>query len=458
MYKLNMKLERTKEDQENAEMDRKEAAKNPLIPGARIIRGGDAVPVYVNDTACRQWFYPLSEINDLGIFTYIEKGGATDTDRPWGIKCHPDVNVYYYILEGEGKVYFGDGGTAFETECFEFQEQELVIIPREIPYRMEGEWKAICFHARTGVYGTAAGTVRFPHPVISVDKPPRPTKEEEENLNEPGTYVCYDQTMSKELYFAKDAGMKRKYLDLQALRPDLTQVETNYDVNNIYEEITPIDEQTRIKENTEKAKKNASVLGARVLKRADAPAVYNANAGLRQSSYPLTWTDDIAICNLAEKLAESDQERPFDSHSHPDIEEYKFILSGSGSVTIGVGDDSCEEERYEFKAGDLVILPRGLAHLDAGGYTALYFHAKQSVFGKTPGDSLYPHIAYVYTRPSRPTKEEEEALNDPGTYIKMNSRETYNVYCPNPILRVEKNPTDMTHLRPDLFPDREKEK
>lgn len=108
----------------------------------------------------------------------------------------------------------------------------------------------------------------------------------------------------------------------------------------------------------------------------------------------MTWTDDIAICNLAEKLAFSDEERPFVSHSHPNIEEYKFILSGSGSVTIGVGDETCEEEYYEL-------------------------------------------------------------LNDPGTFIKMNSRETYNVYCPNPIECIEKNPTDMTHLRPDLFPETE---
>ena len=230
---------------------------------------------------------------------------------------------------------------------------------------------------------------------------------------------------------------------------------SDVDITLLRDSITPIDEQTHIISNIKEAKKNATVLGARVLKRKDAPPVYNANAGLRQSSYPLTWTDDIAICNLAEKLASSDEERPFDSHSHPDIEEYKFILSGSGSVTIGVGDETCEEEYYEFKAGDLVILPRGLAHVDAGGYSALYFHAKQSVFGKTPGDSLYPHIAYVYTRPHRPTKEEEEALNDPGTFIKMNSRETYNVYCPNPIERIEKNPTDMTHLRPDLFPETE---
>jgi len=453
-----MKLRRTAEDCKNAEKDRDEALKNPLVPGARIIHSEDAVPVYVNDTACRQWFYPLSEVNDLGLFFYIEKDQKTDTDRPWTVRSHPDVNVYYYVLEGCGKVIFGDKAGDYETECYDFQAQELVIVPREIPYRMEGDWKAISFHARTGVFGTVAGTTRFPHPVITVDKPYRPTKEERDHLKEAGTYTCYDQTYSKELSFGRAAGIRNFHADLQACRSDLAQVTEAYQNNEIYRAVTPVDEQTGVTENIEKAKKNASVLGARVLKRSDAPAVYNANAGLRQSSYPLTWTDDIAICNLAEKLAESDKERPFDSHSHPDIEEYKFILSGSGSVTIGVGDDTCEEEHYDFKAGDLVILPRGLAHVDAGGYTALYFHTKQSVFGKTPGDSLYPHIAYVYTRPPRPTKEEEAALNDPGTFIKMNSRETYNVYCPNPILRVEKNPTDMTHLRPDLFPDKQEGK
>lgn len=329
MYRIDMGAARREEDRAKFADDKKEAGKNALVPGARIIRAGAAVSVYENETACREWLYPLSEVNDLGIFSYVEKEKKTDEERPWATRLHPDVNVYYYVLEGEGTLILG--GT-------------------------EG-----------------------------------------------------------------------------------------------------VDEQTRSEENLREAAKNAAILGARVLKREDAPPVYNANAGLRQSSYPLTWTDDIAICNLAEKSAESDRERPFDSHSHPDIEEYKFILSGSGSVTVGVGDETCQEEYYEFRAGDLVILPRGLAHVDAGGYTALYFHTKQSVFGKTPGDSLYPHIAYVYTRPPRPTKEEEAALNDPGTFIKMNSRETYNVYCPNPILRVEKNPTDMTHLRPDLFPERKEE-
>lgn len=71
MYKIDMKKIREEKDILQCAKDMKEAAKNPLVPGARIIRGADAVPVYVNESACRQWFYPLSEVNDLGMFTYL---------------------------------------------------------------------------------------------------------------------------------------------------------------------------------------------------------------------------------------------------------------------------------------------------------------------------------------------------------------------------------------------------
>lgn len=438
MYTLSMQFERTKKDREQCEKDRQEAAKNPLVPGARILRGQDAVPVYDPFSSCRQWCYPLSEVNDLGFFSYIEKKKETDVTKPWALQAHPGVNLYLYILSGEGRLITGEEWE--EQESYDFGEQELVIVPRNIPYRMEGEWNAICFHARTGVYGTVAGNERFPHPIWIREEPAGFKKKE--SWMEAGNLLFFDQVMSHFLPAGKQEA-PREYETLEWAE--------KYDINRLYQDVTPRDPQTLAEKNRKESAKHAQILGARVLKRGDAPAVYNANAGLKQSSYPLTWTDDIAICNLAEKLAASDVDRPFDSHSHPDIEEYKFILSGSGTVTIGVGDETCEEETYTFQAGDLVILPRGLAHLDAGGYTALYFHTKQSCFGKVPGDSMYPHIAYVYTRPKRPTKEEEEALNDPGTYIKMNSRETYNVYCPNPIVRIEKNPTDMTHLRPDLF-------
>ena len=100
MYTLSMKLQRTEHDREQTLKDRKEAAKNPLVPGARIIRGQDAVPVYNNLSACREWCYPLSEVNDLGFFSYIEKKKSTDKDRPWTLQAHPGVNCYLYIWAG----------------------------------------------------------------------------------------------------------------------------------------------------------------------------------------------------------------------------------------------------------------------------------------------------------------------------------------------------------------------
>ena len=36
--------------------------------------------------------------------------------------------------EGSGKVIFGDDNKSFETEVYDFTEQEVVIIPREVPY------------------------------------------------------------------------------------------------------------------------------------------------------------------------------------------------------------------------------------------------------------------------------------------------------------------------------------
>ena len=454
MYYLPMKLKRTDEDRQQSRRDLQEAAKNPLVPGARIIRSADALPVYDNAIACRKWCYPLSEINDLAYFCYIEKKAETDENRPWALQSHLNVNLYFYILEGEGTLFLG--GEGFQKEKFTFKEEELVVVPRDIPYRMEGEWKAVCFHARTGVYGTVSGLSRFPHSVCTYDKPLRPGKEEQDALREPGTVNFLDSLCSMEIEVCREGGVVRKTVDLQMLREDLEKSQ-DYCRNEIYREVTPVDLQTGDARNREEAWKNAAVLGARVIKREDAPSVYNANAALKQSSYPLTWTDDIAICNLAEHKAESDKDRPFDSHSHLDIEEYKFILEGYCDVVIGQGDETCEEEFYHCEAGDIQILPRGLPHVDAGGYTAIVFHAKQSAFGKTPGTSMYPHMAYIYTRPSRPTKEEEAVLNNPGDLVYMNSRETYNLYAPNPILRVEKNPTDMLHLRPDLFPGEKEE-
>jgi mannose-6-phosphate isomerase-like protein (cupin superfamily) len=425
-----------------SERDQREGRRNPFVPGARIFRLEHALERSVSDTGCRQRFYPLGELNDLGLFCHVEKDAASDGIRPWAVRSHPRISLYVLCLEGEGTLVLGGPSLGYAEETYRFAEGDLVIVPRDVPYRFAGAWNGIMFHARMSVYGEPAGTSRHTHPVMYWDGPSRPTEGERAALPPAGSCRLIDPLFTE---------------FVSATAPGLPQPIPGADIGRrdaVYRATSIYDQQTRDERNATEALENPHVLGARVLRRTlDAPDVYNANAGNRQWAYPLSWSDDLAICIGATHLSASDVDRPFDSHSHPDIEEYKYIISGHGTVTIGEGDPTVEVERYEFGAGDLVVLPRGLPHVDAGDYTALYFHCRASVFGKVPGSSRYPHAAYVYTKPPRPTQEERDALNDPGAYIFMDSRETLNIYAPNPILRVEQNPTGLKRLRPDLFPE-----
>lgn len=405
-------------------------AANPYIPGARILPGNATCQADLG-LGAQFHLYPLSELNDLGFFARIDMSAELDATADASLRAHPDFNLYLLCLEGAGRVQLGGAG-GYAVERYDFASGDLVIVPRDVPYRLAGSFRAIAFHARTNAFGKTVAHSRYCHPVLDYDG-------------------CAGGEGPRAAYLFDPLCSAR--LDLPAPYGAVTPSKHYAEAAELYRHVTPRDPQTEDIGNREQELINPAVLGARLLRKAvDAPEVYNANAGNKQWAFPLTWTDDLAICIGATHSSVSDIDRPFDSHSHPDIEEYKYIISGRGTVRIGDGDPTVETEVYAFEAGDLVILPRGLPHVDAGDYTALYFHTRQSVFGKVPGTSRYPHGAYVYTKPSRPTEEERAALNDPGTYVFMDSRETLNVFVPNPIVRVEHNPTGLTHLRPDLFP------
>ena len=426
-------------------------AKNPRIPGARVLHRSDARAGYHNLSGTRRWYYPVSEVNDLAVFEYVEKDAESDADRPWIRQLHPEITSYLYVLEGVGWAEFGGPGSTFRPERYEFGAEDLVVVPRGVPYRLGGAWSGLFFHFRTSVFGAQSGSNRLPHPTIAVEVADRPTPQERDALPAPGELVYSDplglvsarcaaarfpETLAPQ--FPGLAGPGAQVPDLDAAR-------------ELYAAVTPNDELTSDPEAVREASANPEVLGARVIRRTDAPDVYNSNAAAQVWLYPLGWTDDLALFLGVAHLAASDEERPFDSHSHPDIEEYKYILKGSGTTSYGVGDSTVETETYPFQAGDLVINPRDVPHLDAGDYVALCFHARRSVFGKTPGTSRTPHPAYVYTKPPRPTPEEQAALNDPGTYLLMDSREELLLYLPNPIERVGEHQLDLGWLRPDLF-------
>ena len=170
--------------------------------------------------------------------------------------------------------------------------------------------------------------------------------------------------------------------------------------NTLFEAVTPKEVQTSDLNNLQMQRKNPAIMGARVIRKADAPDFYNANGAGKQWMYPMGWADDLAVVAGTTHLADSDLERPFDSHAHPDVEECKYIVSGSGWIKFGYADPKFETETYEFQEGDLIVNPRGVPHYEGGSYEALTWHTRTNCFGNIPGYAAYPHVAYVYTKPT----------------------------------------------------------
>ena len=78
------------------------------------------------------------------------------------------------------------------------------------------------------------------------------------------------------------------------------------------------------------------------LKHADLPGTPNADMNART----LVTTDNATIGIQSGNVAK---------HAHPKTDEIQYIIEGSGAMWLG-------GERKEFKAGTLIIIPKGTAH------------------------------------------------------------------------------------------------
>ena len=85
-----------------------------------------------------------------------------------------------------------------------------------------------------------------------------------------------------------------------------------------------------------------TVIDLAALKHADLPATPNAEMNGR----PLVVTDNATVAIQSGNVKK---------HMHPKTDEIQYIIEGSGSMWIG-------GERKEFKAGTLLIIPKGTAH------------------------------------------------------------------------------------------------
>jgi len=439
---------------QSVHMLQKEAQKNPFVPGNRLVRPEDTRPVYDNQIGCMRYYYPLSEVNDFAVFCYVEKKSAADTDCPWGLMSHPDITMYVYPLHGSGKLILGEGNPCLQIEEYSFNALDLLIIPHGMPYRLEGDWEGVMFHGRSSCFGVSAGMDHLYCPTLYLNKPHRKTQAESKALFEARTMVLTDSTGQIGCAYSVPATDWRVFQDTRYQREDLNAIPVR-DGLELHRLLTPYDAQSSDADVNAEAKKNPSIMGARVLRRSDAENLYNPHVHNLQWAYPLSWTDDMAIIpGFVHRGSVTDTDEPFPSHGHPEIEEYKFVLSGTGVQRFGVDDDTCNEERYDFKAGDLIINPRGIPHLDSGDFSAITFHLKTNVFGRMPGEIRYPHTALMYNSPNRQgdAKAGQIAAN---TYLMLNSRETDTVRLPNPYLFAQKQETTLgiKPSKPELYKD-----
>jgi mannose-6-phosphate isomerase-like protein (cupin superfamily) len=134
-----------------------------------------------------------------------------------------------------------------------------------------------------------------------------------------------------------------------------------------------------------------------------------------QDFYQIEDTNDLQLFCRVHKKAETDAENEWQAHSHPDIEEYTFVVKGQCRAILGNG------EEYDLEEGDLLITPRGVWHKFKGGdATLLFFHAKHNVYGKTVQNK---HPFRAYDSPSRKDPQEQADLPDVGVYLEMDALE-----------------------------------
>jgi mannose-6-phosphate isomerase-like protein (cupin superfamily) len=80
-------------------------------------------------------------------------------------------------------------------------------------------------------------------------------------------------------------------------------------------------------------------------------------AGMKHADLPTTSNPEMNAKGLVttENATVGIQSGNVAKHMHPQTNEIQYIIEGSGAMWLG-------EERKEFKAGSLIIIPKGTAH------------------------------------------------------------------------------------------------
>ena len=122
--------------------------------------------------------------------------------------------------------------------------------------------------------------------------------------------------------------------------------------------------------------------------------------------YPVDANNDLLDWLVVKRSLDMEDKWSMQLHSHPDFEEYWFVLEGKGQIV-------CGDETYDVEVGDLVITPRGVPHRALGDMTFVCCTSKHNVYGQTLGTKMQ------YLANDKPYRENAGDAPDVGTYLEI---------------------------------------
>jgi mannose-6-phosphate isomerase-like protein (cupin superfamily) len=118
--------------------------------------------------------------------------------------------------------------------------------------------------------------------------------------------------------------------------------------------------------------------------------------------YPIEHDNDLLDWLVVRRSTDFEEKWSMQFHSHPDFEEYWFVIEGKGQII-------CGDETYDVEPGDLVITPRGVPHKAVGNLIFVCTTAKHNVYGQTIG----PKMQYVaHDKPYRDNPEDAPPVGE----------------------------------------------
>jgi mannose-6-phosphate isomerase-like protein (cupin superfamily) len=139
-----------------------------------------------------------------------------------------------------------------------------------------------------------------------------------------------------------------------------------------------------------------------VIKGASVPAGRN-RTGVFLKDYPLGPDQDLLHFVIFSTREDWAEKWTMQTHKHRDFDEYWFILSGRGRVTVGA-------DTYEVQAGDLVITPPNTPHRAEGDLEVAGFSARRNLKGQDARGKMQ------YEGCDTPYRDKPEDLPPPGRF------------------------------------------